>query len=216
MKIEVAKRVMGGDKRAENELYAFLWDVMYQTAMHYIKDAALAETILQESIEKVFIKLPTIRISSVGALASFSKTLIRNRCIDEVRNKWKKSRDDYTISMNEIFIMSAESRGGDSKGRMVSLEGVLDLHSNEFTMYDPNEVWSKIYTATDTLSPAYQKIFKMYYFEEYTHKEIAEELGICVGASKSNLHKAKANVRKVLGSYYDILDEKPEFDMRDN
>jgi len=215
MKIEVANRVMNGDKRAENELYAFLWDVMYQTAMYYIHDAALAETILQESIEKVFIKLPTIRISSVGALASFSKTLIRNRCIDEVRNKWKKSRNDNTLSMSEVFIMSAESGGGDCNDRRVSLEGVLDLHSNEFTMYDPNEVWSKIYAAADTLSPAYQKIFKLYYFEEYTHKEIAEELGICVGASKSNLHKAKANMRTALASYHDILDEKPEFDMRD-
>ena len=34
--------------------------------------------------------------------------------------------------------------------------------------------------------------------EEYTHKEIAEILGISEGTSKSNLSKAKMNLQKIL------------------
>jgi RNA polymerase sigma-70 factor (ECF subfamily) len=39
-------------------------------------------------------------------------------------------------------------------------------------------------------------------FEEYSHKEIAEILGISEGTSKSNLAKARMNVQKMLETTY--------------
>ena len=41
------------------------------------------------------------------------------------------------------------------------------------------------------LPPAYRMIFNMYVFEGKNHREIAEELGISEGTSKSNLHDAR-------------------------
>jgi RNA polymerase sigma-70 factor (ECF subfamily) len=38
----------------------------------------------------------------------------------------------------------------------------------------------------------------MYVVEDYSHKEIAEALGISIGCSKSNLFKAKNKIRKLL------------------
>jgi RNA polymerase sigma-70 factor (ECF subfamily) len=38
----------------------------------------------------------------------------------------------------------------------------------------------------------------MYVFDNLTHQEIATQLGISVGASKSNLAKARRNVKGVL------------------
>jgi RNA polymerase sigma-70 factor (ECF subfamily) len=35
-------------------------------------------------------------------------------------------------------------------------------------------------------------------YEDYTHQDIAEALGISVGTSKSNYAKAKKNMRKLL------------------
>ena len=52
--------------------------------------------------------------------------------------------------------------------------------------------------AINSLSPAYKAVFNLYVLEEYTHKEIAEILGISEGTSKSNLWKAKLNLQKVL------------------
>jgi RNA polymerase sigma-70 factor (ECF subfamily) len=40
--------------------------------------------------------------------------------------------------------------------------------------------------------------FNLYVIEEYTHKEIAELLDISEGTSKSNLSKAKFNLKKNL------------------
>jgi RNA polymerase sigma-70 factor (ECF subfamily) len=54
----------------------------------------------------------------------------------------------------------------------------------------------------DRLSPAYRTVFNMYVFEEYSHKEIAEILGISEGTSKSNLAKARMNLQKMLETKY--------------
>jgi RNA polymerase sigma-70 factor (ECF subfamily) len=56
--------------------------------------------------------------------------------------------------------------------------------------------------AIQKLTPAYKAVFSLYVIEEYSHKEIAEMLGISVGTSKSNLAKAKQNLRKFLHDAY--------------
>lgn len=52
------------------------------------------------------------------------------------------------------------------------------------------------------LSPAYRAVFNLYVIEGYKHEEIAEMLNISVGASKSNLFKAKKNLQQILKEYF--------------
>lgn len=66
------------------------------------------------------------------------------------------------------------------------------------------------YTALDALSyeeiiglvaqltPGYRAVFNLYVIDGYTHEEIATQLGISVGASKSNLSKARAHLKTLL------------------
>ena len=42
--------------------------------------------------------------------------------------------------------------------------------------------------------------------EDYSHKEIAELLGINEGTSKSNLAKAKMNLQRILSEKYKNID----------
>jgi RNA polymerase sigma-70 factor (ECF subfamily) len=42
--------------------------------------------------------------------------------------------------------------------------------------------------------------------EDYSHKEIAEILGINEGTSKSNLSKAKMNLQRILKEKYKNID----------
>lgn len=46
------------------------------------------------------------------------------------------------------------------------------------------------------LPTGYRTVFNMYVIEGYSHKEIAERLGIAEGTSKSQLAKAKSILRK--------------------
>ncbi len=48
------------------------------------------------------------------------------------------------------------------------------------------------------LTPAYRSVFNLHVIDGYTHEEIAEMLGISVGTSKSNLAKARLNLREML------------------
>jgi RNA polymerase sigma-70 factor (ECF subfamily) len=61
--------------------------------------------------------------------------------------------------------------------------------------------------AIQQLSPAYRSVFSLYIIEEYTHKEIAEILGISEGTSKSNYSKAKQNLKRILTLKYTKLDD---------
>ena len=117
-----------------------------------------------------------------GSLEGWIQRIIKNTIIDELR-KEKRSPQKKEI----------------------------DFSRHDFDIEDePNEEplfsISDIKNAMETLSPSYKKIFKMYYFDDMSHQEIADELGISDGTSKSNLFKAKANVK----SYLEKLNKKRE------
>ena len=48
------------------------------------------------------------------------------------------------------------------------------------------------------LPDRYRLIFNLYELDGYTHSEIANMLNISIGTSKSNLHRAKLNLKKAL------------------
>ena len=48
------------------------------------------------------------------------------------------------------------------------------------------------------LPPTYQMVFNLYSFEGMKHKDIADQLGIAEGTSKSNLFDARAILKKMV------------------
>ncbi|HVX51794.1 MAG TPA: sigma-70 region 4 domain-containing protein, partial [Chitinophagaceae bacterium] len=48
------------------------------------------------------------------------------------------------------------------------------------------------------LPPSYRVVFNMYVIDGFTHQEIAEQLGISVGTSKSSLSKARIHLQKYI------------------
>jgi len=58
--------------------------------------------------------------------------------------------------------------------------------------------YQEIIEAIRQLSPVYRTVFNLFVIEGYSHDEIAQQLKISVGASKSNLSKARQNLRKLI------------------
>lgn len=58
--------------------------------------------------------------------------------------------------------------------------------------------YREIIDMVQQLTPAYRTVFNLHVIEGFTHEEIAEKLDIAVGTSKSNLSKAKRNLRSIL------------------
>jgi RNA polymerase sigma-70 factor (ECF subfamily) len=57
------------------------------------------------------------------------------------------------------------------------------------------------------LPDGYRTVFNLFVLEDYTHKEIAELLGINEGTSKSNLAKAKMNLQRILNEKFIHIDK---------
>ena len=58
--------------------------------------------------------------------------------------------------------------------------------------------YEEIIEAIKQLTPVYRTVFNLFAIEGMTHEEIATQLQISVGASKSNLSKARHNLRKII------------------
>ncbi len=58
--------------------------------------------------------------------------------------------------------------------------------------------YEEIIRAIQDLSPGYRTVFNLFVIEGLSHDEIANQLGISVGTSKSNLSKARRQLQKIL------------------
>ncbi len=59
-------------------------------------------------------------------------------------------------------------------------------------------MYREIIEAIRKLTPVYRTVFNLFVIEGFSHEEIASQLNISVGASKSNLSKARHNLRKII------------------
>ena len=67
--------------------------------------------------------------------------------------------------------------------------------------------YDEIMQKVKSLSPVYRTVFNLHVIDGLTHEEIAAKLGISVGASKSNLFKAKLNLKKMLEPNHSVMYE---------
>jgi RNA polymerase sigma-70 factor (ECF subfamily) len=63
---------------------------------------------------------------------------------------------------------------------------------------DENILYKELMAQVKKLPPAYRAVFNMYVIDGFSHNEIAAQLEISVGTSKSNLSKAKEFLRKII------------------
>lgn len=91
--------------------------------------------------------------------------------------------------------------------RLAKLEAPIEEDS---ASVEPEEdraiVLETIEAATLKLAPGARMVFMLHDVEGYTHEEIATELGITAGGSKSQLFKARAKLRRLLAH---LVDDRP-------
>ncbi|MBK5273069.1 MAG: RNA polymerase sigma factor [Bacteroidia bacterium] len=81
---------------------------------------------------------------------------------------------------------------------------VRELDKMEYQISAVNEdaidklSYEEIIRAVQELSPGYRTVFNLFVIEGLNHEEVAAQLGISTGTSKSNLFKAKKQLQKLL------------------
>ncbi len=145
--------------------------------MRYANDLDSGKDLVQEGFIKLFANLE--KYKSDGSFEGWVRRIFVNNAIDSFRRK--KHRE--IVPENDYKILN--------------LADEKDEH--EFLDEEEETIKPKdVIAAMQQLSPAYKMVFNLYVMENYAHQEIADELGISVGTSKSNLAKARMNMRKIL------------------
>ena len=75
----------------------------------------------------------------------------------------------------------------------ILLEEEVEISNENLSVQD-------IKRTIDELPLGYRLVFTLYMFEEMTHKEIADHLGISESTSKSQLNRAKKKLRDIINS----------------
>jgi len=153
---------------------------MKAVCMRYTRDSDQAMDVLQEGFLKVFNNLD--KYTGVGAFEGWMRRIMVNLSID----RFRRLKHDLVL-LGEQNDIENWSGGTDDESD--------DSDENE-EIYDITP--EQIIDAMQQLTPAYRTVFNLYVYEDYTHQDIAEALGISVGTSKSNYAKAKKNMRKLL------------------
>lgn len=159
--------------KCQNYLYGNYVHIVKSVAYKYYRDKHIVNDIVQESFIKIFNSLH--KYDNKGSFEGWIKKIVRNLIVDGFRKK----KIDFTYDDKfDTYYTSIE-----------------DVKTYDYS-YD--EKISDIIDESNKLSHSYGLVFKLYYIEGLSHKDISTELGINEGTSKSNLHKAKKNIYQKL------------------
>src|ERR1700731_1661998 len=176
---EIIRRAQNGDEAMFEQLYRLHSRRVYAVCVRMVKDPAEAEDLTQEAFLLLFRKIHTFRGES--AFSTWLHRLAVNRVLMCLRRKSLPSVSiDEPLDSNEASGPPAINPGSlDS-----ILEGSLDRINLE--------------RCIKRLPTGYRTIFILHDVQGYKHQEIAEILGRSVGDSKSQLHKARGQLRGML------------------
>lgn len=157
------------DRRSQKSLYDLFYGYALAVALPYCSRQTEAREVVNDAFLKVFMGID--KYDSKLPFKPWFRTIVVRSAI----NYYHKYLDKLPVS----DLSEAETIGFD------------DDFLEKMT---PDEVLDVL----QELPPSYRLAINLFVFEGYSHPEIADMLGISVGASKSNLFKAKRQLKQLL------------------
>lgn len=159
-----------GNAKAQRMLFDKFASKMMAVCMRYANDTMEAEDVLQEGFVKVFGKLADFKME--GSLEGWIRRIMVNTSLDALR-KNKRFQNDSKLEDVDFKISSSE------------------LASDHLLAED-------LLKMIQALPEGYKIVFNLFAIEGYSHKEIADLLGVSENTSKSQYSRAKAYLRHEL------------------
>jgi len=152
---------------------------VFNLCLRMIRDRSDAEDLTQDVFVQLFRKIHTFRGQS--AFSTWLHRLAVNMVLMEIRSR-KTHR--YSLVPLEQKNEDDESTHDQFGREDMSLRGSID----RILLQD----------ALDELPPGYRVVFLLHDVHGYEHQEIAEILSCSVGNCKSQLHKARLKLRRLI------------------
>jgi RNA polymerase sigma-70 factor (ECF subfamily) len=165
----VVDRCKKGDVRAFRELYEAYAAAMYNICLRMTGNVSDAEDTLQEAFIQVHRNINKLERGT--SLSAWIKRIVVNHCLNTLRKK-----KVYFEDVEEVEVATEE--------------GIDEAH---FT-------WTvtAVKSAIHDLPQGYRTVLNLYLFEDYSHREIAEMLGISESTVKTQYMRAKEKVRQIV------------------
>ena len=166
---DLVARCQNGERAAQQQLYQRHKDWVFNLAYRMANHQQEAEDIAQKVFIQVFRRIDSFR--GEAAFSSWLYRLTMNVCI----NHFHKEKRRKTHIMNELD--AAQAKAGKSED--------IDLKPH-------------LERAIRALPEGYRMVFILHDIEGFNHQEIGEMMNCSEGTSKSQLHKARKELRQVL------------------
>ena len=160
---------ISGNRKSQKELYDMYAPKMFAICLRYTKNQMDAEDTLQEGFVKMYNNLHRFR--GEGSFDGWVRRIFVNTAIEHIRKK----------NLNVTNGEGLENTIADKR------KSALD------NLYEKDIIKTSM-----NLSEGYRTVFNLYAVEGFSHKEIANHLGITESTSKSQFSRAKAILRNVI------------------
>ncbi|MEO1516050.1 MAG: RNA polymerase sigma factor [Bacteroidota bacterium] len=157
------------ERWAQKLLYENHYSKMMGVCLRYSDNREDALDILHEGFIKVFRNIAKYQPGT--SLNAWIRRIMVNTAIDFYRKNIRRRTED----LDQAYDISSPD-------------------ADAISQYTETEILE----AVQTLSPAYRTVFNLYIIEGYSHKEIANMLGITESTSRSNLVKARSKLKAIL------------------
>jgi RNA polymerase sigma factor (sigma-70 family) len=165
---ELIDLCMGGNQKAQFQLYKLYYKPMYCVSLRILNDEAEAEDIMQESFLKAFRKIDTYK--GEVSFGAWLKKIVINRSLDHLK---KKKMQFEKVSEQTMKLPDDNEEIGE-----VNVEHIKK--------------------AIQSLPDGYRTVLSLYLIEGYDHDEISQILGISNSASRTQFSRAKSKLRELL------------------
>ena len=165
-KLDYASLIEGcrsGDRLSQKALYDALSRKMFAVCLRYMGDRDAAEDVLQDGFVTLFSKLDSF--SGAGSFEGWARKIFVNTALMSLRRK------DVLRNTEEVDAAFGLSEESPTPVQQIGYRELMKLVSE--------------------LPPGFRTVFNMYVIEGYSHKEIAEALGVTEVTSRSQLQRAR-------------------------
>ncbi len=175
--IQLAKACIEGNERAQAQLYQIFGKQMMAVCIRYARDRDEAQDLFQDGFVKVFRKIDLY--DGTGPLGAWIRRTMVNNALDQIRKNKREAKQ--VDAFKDEYLFNHEDQ------------------INPFQEDDnPIPDREKLMDLVAKMPHGYRTVFNMYAVEEYSHKEIADALGITESTSKTQYRKAKAYMRNLI------------------
>ncbi|MEX1193341.1 MAG: RNA polymerase sigma factor [Brumimicrobium sp.] len=171
----LVKECVSGNAKAQRLFFDRFAPKMLGVILRYIKDKERADDVLQDAFIKVFKNIH--KFEHNGSLEGWVRRIIVNTSLDQIR-KNKKRQSDIEIDDDGGFFELEEKSNAEE---VLQAESLMKL--------------------VQSLPEGYRAVFNLFAIEGYSHKEIADQLGITENTSKSQYSRARNALKELLIKY---------------